>query len=663
MSPAEMHEGEVRYYSSPIMVKTQQYMGTISSERLIIESGTTIREFKIANIVDADPITLPNNEPGLKIVLSTTNGHKEMIWSFPVRDVFKAGEQHAWADLIKKVVGNNHFAVSTSQSTPTRVASMTTVPPQFPAYSQDEMEILKTAGVRVKHTYYSLYLTNFRLILQNASGKIGREFVITELMDVSKMESESGEPAIALTIGTQTDVKQMVLTFPSFGSREVWMVRLSANLSMHAMPPLTAQAPQMFTLQPGEKTYMSSPGTRVKRASFTAYLTNTRFVLMGSTNGTFAIVGEFAVNTLKKVVRIAGEFGEPGACLTIASREGKKNMHMFFPSMDLREMWIAKFEEIISPEQPQIFGSTVSAQYSVTTVTPQSRGSVQVKHCTVCGTRNHPDDRFCAMCGKSLGETGTVNATAVGEAMPESLVSDMFGGDGNVLKQRKERTKREKRLRHDNENDLASGWSTKKRRELPPKHKRALKRSNEKKQYNGGVVTFLTRTVNVFGGYNSDNPCDAVGSFLITGIIWAVISVVMLAYALPIILPITTADFPIIGALQGNVLAMIVLTVVMLVLLIVLVVIQGVLSGIFAKIFGEDVSISETTIILIQSTLPYAIVGWVPGFGILIAGFWSLVSTIKKFNNDFDMHNGVVAGCSIFSLATIAIVIVVLDVV
>jgi hypothetical protein len=137
----------------------------------------------------------------------------------------------------------------------------------------------------------------------------------------------------------------------------------------------------------------------------------------------------------------------------------------------------------------------------------------------------------------------------------------------------------------------------------------------------------------------------------------------MLAYALPMILPITTANFPIIGSLQSNVLAMIVLAVVMLVLLIVFVVIQGVLSGIFAKIFGEDISVGETTIILMQSTLPYAIVGWVPGCGILIAGIWSLVSTIKKFNNVFDMHNSVAAGCSIFSLVMVAIIIVVLDVV
>ena len=64
-------------------------------------------------------------------------------------------------------------------------------------------------------------------------------------MDAARMENESGEPSIALMIGSQTEVKQMILTFPS-------------------------------------------PGIRVKRSSFTAYLTNTLFVLMGNANGMLA---------------------------------------------------------------------------------------------------------------------------------------------------------------------------------------------------------------------------------------------------------------------------------------------------------------------------------------------------------------------------------------
>ena len=209
MSPVEMHEGEVRYYSSPIMVKNQQYTGIITSERLIIEGGSAPREFKITNIVSANPVILPSNEPGLKIVLSTQNGHKEMVWSFPVGEIFKAGEQQAWVDQIKKAIGEKPFAVPGAQPPSQRAtATASSASSQAPVYSPGEMEVLNTAGIRIKRTYYTLYLTNLRLILQNASGQIGREFAIAELMDASRMESESGEPSIALTIGSdwsQTD--------------------------------------------------------------------------------------------------------------------------------------------------------------------------------------------------------------------------------------------------------------------------------------------------------------------------------------------------------------------------------------------------------------------------------------------------------------------------
>ena len=650
MSPVEMHEGEVRYYSSPIMVKNQQYTGTITSERLIIEGGSAPREFRITNIVSANPVILPSNEPGLKIVLSTQNGHKEMVWSFPVGEIFKAGEQQAWADQIKKAIGEKPFAVSGAQPPSQRAtATASSASPQAPVYSPGEMEVLNTAGIRIKRTYYTLYLTNLRLILQNASGQIGREFAIAELMDASRMESESGEPSIALTIGSQTGVKQMILTFPSAGSREAWMVELSAKLPAHVTPPIPSvippgmgtpagsmgygaqanQPPQMLTLQPGEKTYISSPGIRVKRASFTAYLTNTRFVLMSNTNGMLAVAGEFAVNTLKKAVRIAGELGEPGIGLTIASRDGEKEMHLIFPSMDLREMWIGKLEEIIPPEQAQMFGSAAAAQqYSVTTVTPPARGNAPVKYCTVCGARNHPDDRFCAMCGKPLGETGVAT---------EPSVPDMFGGrdDGTRQRRVKERT---------------------------PRRERAPKQPKVKTPYDGSIVGFLTRPADAFEYYGRESPKEAVGLFLIAGIVWAVISVVMLAFVLPMLLPITTADFPIIGALQNNVLAMVLLILILFVLWVVFVMLQGVLSGIFARIFGEDASIGETTAVVMRSSLPYAVLGWIPGFGVIIAAIWSLITVIKGFSTALDMRGGAAAGCGILGIVLVAIILVVLGI-
>ena len=671
MSPVEMHEGEVRYYSSPIMVKNQQYTGTITSERLIIEGGSAPREFKITNIVSANPVILPSNEPGLKIVLSTQNGHKEMVWSFPVGEIFKAGEQQAWVDQIKKAIGEKPFAVPGAQPPSQRAtATASSASPQAPVYSPGEMEVLNTAGIRIKRTYYTLYLTNLRLILQNASGQIGREFAIAELMDASRMESESGEPSIALTIGSQTGVKQMILTFPSVGSREAWMVQLSAKLPAHVTPQISPmippgagmpaggmgygtqvnQSPQMLTLQPGEKTYISSPGIRVKRASFTAYLTNTRFVLMSNTNGILAVAGEFAVNTLKKAVRIAGELGEPGIGLTIASRDGEKEMHLIFPSMDLREMWIGKFEEIIPPEQSQMFGSTAAAQqYSVTTVTPPARGNAPVKYCTVCGARNHPDDRFCAMCGKPLGETGVAT---------EPSVPDMFGERDEGTRQRKGKAKRGRRSVN-NEYEMPRERRVKER---TPRRERVPKQPKVKTPYDGSIVGFLTRPADAFEYYGRESPKEAVGLFLIAGIVWAVISVVMLAFVLPMLLPITTADFPIIGALQNNVLAMVLLILMLFVLWVVFVMLQGVLSGVFARIFGEDASIGETTAVVMRSSLPYAVLGWIPGFGVIIAAIWSLITVIKGFSTALDMRGGSAAGCGIFGIVLVAIILAVLGI-
>lgn len=685
MSPVEMHAGEVRYYSSLVMVKTQQYTGTLTSERLIIEGGSAPREFKMTNIASAGPVTLPSGEPGLRLMLSTPNGQKEMIWSFPVGDIFKAGEQQAWVDHIQKAIGTKPFAVPSSQPAPMRAApAAPAAMPQSPVYSPGEMEIMQTAGVRIKRTYYTLYLTNLRLILQNTAGQIGREFAIAELMDAARMESESGEPSVALTIGSQTGVKQMILTFPSPGSREAWMVQLSAKLPAHVMPQMSAPQPQymgggmggmggygvspaqsalqMLTLQPGEKTYMSSPGIRVKRDVFTAYLTNTRFVLMGNASGMLAIAGEFSVNTLKKAIRIAGEMGEPGVGLTIVSRDGVKDMHLLFPSMDLREMWISKFEEVIPPEMPQGYGGAAAsaAQYSVTTVAPPARGNAPVKYCTVCGARNHPDDRFCAMCGQPLGETGAGAAPA---PMVEPSVPDMFGGRDEPPRGRKEKPpKREKRSRR-SDDEYDEPRERRQKRERPPKRERAPKEPKMKKPYEGGIAGFLTSPGDAFAYYNRESPREAIGTFLLSGVVWAVVSVLMLTYLLPMILPITAAEFPILGALKSDMMAMVMLIVMMLVLWIVFVMLWGGISGVLAKIFREDAGIGEVLAVVMRSVLPFAVVGWIPGFGVLLAAVWSLVAMIKGFGASLEMRGGAAAGCAVVGMALVAAILIALGII
>ena len=138
------------------------------------------------------------------------------------------------------------------------------------------------------------------------------------------------------------------------------------------------------------------------------------------------------------------------------------------------------------------------------------------------------------------------------------------------------------------------------------------------------------------------------------------ISVVVLAFVLPKVLPVTASEFPILGALSSNMMAMVMLIVVMFVLWMVFVMIQGVLSGVFAKVFGEDASIGETMAVVMRSSLPYAVVGWIPGFGILIAAIWSLVATIKGFGSALDMRGGAAAGCAVLGLVVVAVILVAL---
>jgi hypothetical protein len=319
-------------------------------------------------------------------------------------------------------------------------------------------------------------------------------------------------------------------------------------------------------------------------------------------------------------------------------------------------MWIAKFEETISPERSQMSVGAASAQYSVTTVIPPARGSASMKYCTVCGARNHPDDRFCAMCGKSLGEMGTAGVTGL---MLESPVPDMFGEDSDVSRQREKKSKRERSLWRGDEYGESWWWCLKKRPRWSLKRDRVSKRLKKKNQRKGGIVEFLTRPADAFQYYGRESPCDAFGPFLITGVVWAIVSIAMLAYVLPVILPIATTDFPIIGELQSNLLTMMVLFVVMLVIWVVFIVIQGVFSGVFARMFGEDVPIGEITAVVMRSALPYAVVGWFPGFGILIAAIWSLFATIKGFVAVFDMPSDAATGCGILGLGVVASILVI----
>ena len=175
-----MHDGEVQHYASSILVKGQQYFATLTNERLIIE-GPTSREFKTTSIIAAYPIPLQDREPAVKIIFATPAGQKEMIWTFPCSEQFREGERDAWVDNITNIVGENPLAVpaeTTDEQTRTDISKDIVIeteaekpkpseiitiieskPEEKPAGEPDlipgETITISTAGVRVKHTFFT----------------------------------------------------------------------------------------------------------------------------------------------------------------------------------------------------------------------------------------------------------------------------------------------------------------------------------------------------------------------------------------------------------------------------------------------------------------------------------------------------------------------------
>ncbi len=509
MPPVEMHANEVRHYASPILVKSRQFFATLTSERLIIEGGPSTREFKVSSILSASPCKLETGEPGLKLIISTPEGQKEMIWGFPVGNAFKIGEQEAWTDQITKVNGVKPFAEGGGEAAkprtappPRRAAPELKIKPTIPApdiptnsirpdFVSGESVVIETAGVRVKRTYYTIYLTNIRLILQNMTGKIGREFAIAELMDAAAFETEEGEPAIALYVGSQTGAKLMVLSFPTDSARSAWMQEIKAKLPVRqtlisaVSEPTAVTCTGMFAPDAGERVILSTGGVRIKRNYVTLHLTNTRMVIEGKAE----ILGEFSLNTLVRAIRLAGEVGEQGIALQIAGREGEKEMHLLFSGMPDRELWIQKLSEVL-PEEDRSMYAPESRQYTVTAVSPPTQRNSQDMYCPACGARNHVDDEVCALCGTFLHPPV----------------------ESSRAPARRERQTKEDR---------------------PAKRERQERgEKREKVPYNGGVIGFLTRPSDAFSYHLRERPRDALAMFLLSGALWAVVSVMMIAYVL-----------------------------------------------------------------------------------------------------------------------------------
>ena len=636
-----MHDGEVQHYASSILVKGQQYFATLTNERLIIE-GPTSREFKTTSIIAAYPIPLQDREPAVKIIFATPAGQKEMIWTFPCSEQFREGERDAWVDNITNIVGENPLAVpaeTTDEQTRTDISKDIVIeteaekpkpseiitiieskPDEKPAGEPDlipgETITISTAGVRVKHTFFTIYLTNLRLILQNNAGKIGREFAISDLKDAAELESESGEPEIALSVGMQSGLRQMILSFPTKPARDAWMSELQAKLPAHRPAPKQEEpaAPERvgtFVPATNEKTLVTTPNVRIKNRLSVIHLTNTRFVV-DSASG---LVGEFALNTLNRAVRMASEIGEPGIALKIGSSMGEKEMHIIFSSVNDRESWIDALTEVI-PDRAITTPET--REYSVTTVTPQKPVHTQQISCPSCHAVNHAADEYCSFCGAEL------------HPMPAE-----------------ERPQRQQKR----------AKPEKVRAERPPRMPKP------KAPYNGSIMGFITRPTDAFSYYCRDGVKQALPFFLISGAVWSVITVLFLAFIIPLLLKLDKATFPIITSLSGNPLLLIILILMLFVLWAVGVLLHAVISGGLAALIEPGASFSECMGVVMRSSMTFAVCGWIPILGMFAASIWAAVCAWKGIASSQDMGQGAAAAASFVGLAIVYAVLVCIGVI
>ena len=639
-----MHDGEVQHYASSILVKGQQYFATLTNERLIIE-GPTSREFKTTSIIAAYPIPLQDREPAVKIIFATPAGQKEMIWTFPCSEQFREGERDAWVDNITNIVGENPLAVpaeTTDEQTRTDISKDIVIeteaekpkpseiitiieskPEEKPAGEPDlipgETITISTAGVRVKHTFFTIYLTNLRLILQNNAGKIGREFAISDLKDAAELESESGEPEIALSVGMQSGLRQMILSFPTKPARDAWMSELQAKLPAHRPEPKHEEpaAPERvgtFVPATNEKTLVTTPNVRIKNRLSVIHLTNTRFVV-DSPSG---LVGEFALNTLNRAVRMASEIGEPGIALKIGSSMGEKEMHIIFSSVNDREAWIDALTEVI-PDRAITTPET--RDYTVTTVTPQKPVHTQQIPCPSCHAMNHAADEYCSFCGAEL-HPATI------EERPQRV------------------QKTQKRAKPETV-----------RAERPPRMPKP------KAPYNGSIMGFITRPTDAFSYYCRDGVKQALPFFLVSGVIWSVITVLFLAFIIPLILKLDKATFPIITSLQSIPLLLVILMLILFVMWAVCVLLHGVISGGLSALLEPGASFGECMGVVMRSSMTYAVCGWIPILGMFAASIWAAVCAWKGLAASQDMGQGAAAAASFVGLIVVYAVLVCIGVI
>ena len=146
--------------------------------------------------------------------------------------------------------------------------------------------------------------------------------------------------------------------------------------------------------------------------------------------------------------------------------------------------------------------------------------------------------------------------------------------------------------------------------------------------------------------------------FLLSGALWAVVSVLMIAYAAPAVLRISPENFPIFSALQTDLMLLVLFILVLYLIWLAAVMIRAVVTGITARICEPDVRFSEITAIVMRSTLSYAVIGWIPILGMFAAGIWSAAVTWKGLVAGQDMRTGQAAVSAFLGLIIVYVLLV-----
>jgi len=615
MSPVALHDGEVQYYASPVLVKNNRYNATITNQRLILE-GNTSREFRVANIVAAYPETINGTEPGVKLILATPTGQKEMLWSFPLNDIFKKGEQDAWITAIQKTAGDKTYTEDDKKTPVTAVAQVSTAAANGAKPEENavlnlirgENVIISTSGVQIKHSFYTAYLTNLRFILVNNNGSIGREFAIAEIKDAAELESETGNAEIAVSVGMQSGLKQMILTFPTRNARDAWMQKLQTKLP-HEQPQKAEEAKiteriGTFTPATNERILITTPNVKIKNRPMILHLTNTRFIIDTPTG----IMGEFAISALTRAIRISGDVGDPGISLSINSPAGKKDMHLLFLSMNEREAWMDQFHNII-PETPAPVAT--APKYTITQIEPKTQVSPKTLPCPKCGSMNVQTDEYCGMCGAEL------HAPAY---------------KAPSRREREPRTPREPRMRSEY-------------------------------NYNGNITGFLFHPKDAFNYYAHEGPKMAIIFCLLSGLIWAGLTSVFMAFVIPKIIGIDEATFPILAEMQNNGLMFILLLLIFWGMWFVGILVHALISGIVGSIASKEARFGECMTIVMRSSMAYALCGWIPVIGLVAAGIWTGISSMFGMRETQGMSPAGAGVAAFLGLVIVYVIIIIIGVI